>query len=119
MYLTDDKKLFNSFAVLQLTSEETGLKRTVYIGGTGEGIPIPKQKHYIKYGNTVENSVNIWFLPNGNFHVDSEEISKNCISVEELSYVVRWTAKNFDLLCNVYSGIHDHGDFSQLQRPIE
>lgn len=118
MYLTDDKKLFNSFTVLPLTSEETGLKRTVYIGGTGEGIPIPKQKHYIKYGNTVENSVNIWFLPNGNFHVDSEEMSRKHIGKQELLKVIKWIVKNFDLLYKVYYGIYDHGDFSQLQRSI-
>lgn len=108
-YRTNDSYRFDSFVMLPLSPKETGLKKTVYVSGTDEDSPIPKEEQYLKYGSSLENAINIWFYKG--FHIDARDLREKGISDKELDEVLNWITLNVNPLRDLYLGKIDHGDF--------
>ena len=115
-FKTNDSYRFDSFVMLPLSPKETGLEKTVYVSGTDEDSPIPKEEQYLKYGSSLENAINIWFYKG--FHIDTKDLRKKGISDKELDEVLKWIILNVKPLRDLYLGKIGHGEFVRLYESV-
>lgn len=104
-----DKELFGLQPRLCLPSYVTGLRRKLYISNNKE--PIPEKYYYVKYGDSLEKSINIWFSTG--FYLDSDIYRREVMSLDELQDVVSLISINTNILSKFYENRLEFSDFKK------